>query len=60
MQPWEINYYAVGGSGADYQETYSAPGVRLYVTIPNEEHRQHASKVINSVNAGMKYKDIAW
>lgn len=60
MPNWEVYNYAVGGSGSDYQELYSAPGMKLYVTLPNEEHRQHASKVINSVNAGMKYNDIQW
>ena len=60
MQNWEVNYYAVAGSGSDYQELYSAPGMKLYVTLPNEEHRQHAHKVITSVNAGMKYSEIEW
>ncbi|MBR4618657.1 MAG: LCP family protein [Bacilli bacterium] len=60
MTSWEVNSYAVGGSGYDYQETYSMPGIKLYVTLPNEEHRLHASKVINSVLNGKKYKDISW
>lgn len=60
MPNWEINYYAVGGSGSDYQELYSMPGMKLYVTLPNEEHRQHAHKVITSVNAGIKYNEIGW
>ena len=60
MPSWEVNSYAVGGSGYQYQETYSMPGIKLYVTQPNEEHRLHASKVINSVLKGKKYKDISW
>ena len=60
MTSWEVNSYAVGGSGYDYQETYSMPGIKLYVTLPNEEHRLHTSKVINSVLNGKKYKDISW
>ena len=60
MPKWDIYNYAVGGSGYDYQELYSMPGVKLYVTLPNEEHRQHAHKVITSVNAGMKYNDVGW
>ena len=60
MQSWEINYYAVGGSSPDHQECYSAPGMKLYVTLPDEGHRQHAHKVITSINAGIKYNDIGW
>ena len=60
MEPWGLYSYAVGGSGDAHLETYTAPGIKLYVTLPNEEHRQHAKKVINSVNSGMKYNDVGW
>lgn len=60
MPKWDLYSYAVGGSGAAHLETYSMPGMILYVTLPDEPHRLHAKKVINSVNSGMKYNDVGW
>ena len=49
MNGWNIDSTYVKGDGAVYQETYSAPGMKLYVTKPNEASRKEVSKQINNL-----------
>ena len=49
MNSWHIDSTYVKGDGAVYQETYSAPGMKLYVMKPNEESRKEVSKQINNL-----------
>ena len=49
MNSWHIDSTYVEGDGAVYQETYSVPGVELYVMKPNEESRKEVSKQINNL-----------
>ena len=49
MNSWHIDSTYVKGDGAVYQETYSVPGVELYVMKPNEESRKEVSKQINNL-----------
>ena len=49
MNSWHIDSTYVKGDGAVYQETYSAPGMKLYVTKPNEASRKEASQQINNL-----------
>lgn len=58
MPSWKIYNNAVGGSGYDYQETYSMPGMKLYVTHQHEESRVRASQLINGMLNGKNYEEI--
>lgn len=50
MSKWNVHREAVTGTAASsYRETYSMPGMRLYVTIPDEESRKDASNRINEL-----------
>ena len=50
MSKWSVYREAVTGTAAStYRETYSMPGMRLYVTIPDEESRKDASNRINEL-----------
>ena len=49
MSKWNITSTYVKGNGAVYQETYSMPGMKLYVMKPNEESRKEVSKQINNL-----------
>ena len=50
MSKWSVYREAVTGIAAStYMETYSMPGMRLYVTIPDEESRKDASNRINEL-----------
>lgn len=49
MSGWNIDSTYVKGDGAVYQETYSAPGMKLYVTKPNEASRKETSQQINNL-----------
>lgn len=50
MSKWNVYREAVTGTAAStYRETYSMPGMRLYVTIPDEESRKDASNRINEL-----------
>lgn len=49
MNGWNINSTYVKGDGAVYQETYSAPGMKLYVMKPNEASRKETSQQINNL-----------
>ena len=58
MSSWNVYNYAVSGTGFDYQETYSAPGIKLYVTHPEEASRKYSSKLINGIMNGKEYNSI--
>lgn len=49
MSPWNITSTFVGGSGSDYRETYSMPGMNLYITYPDENSVKNVSKQINDL-----------
>lgn len=58
MSGWNVNNYAVSGDGFGYEETYSMPGVKLYVTYPDTPSVSFASKMINGMLANKKYSEI--
>ena len=45
---WTFNVQAVSANGS-MQETYSMPGMNLYVAIPIEESRVACSEAINNL-----------
>ena len=51
MARWNIVSYSVTGSGKQ-AETYSMPGIKLYVTEPNRNSIQKAIRLIDMVFAG--------
>ncbi len=51
MASWNIQSFAVTGKG-DMQETYSAPGQKLYVMRPNEDVVAYASTLVDKVMNG--------
>lgn len=58
MPSWSTYTYAVAGSGYSYQETYSMPGMDLYVTHKDENSRAFSSKIINSMLNGKKRETL--
>lgn len=48
---WNVKSYAVTGTGAS-NVTYSMPGRKLYVMIPNQATVDHAKELIDKVYAG--------
>lgn len=58
MSSWNIVNYAVSGSGYGYEETYSMPGVKLYVTYPEDASVAFGSKAINGMLSNKKYSEI--
>ena len=59
MPSWNTYTYAVSGSGYSYQETYSMPGMSLYVTHKDEASRVYASKLINGMLNGKTKESIS-
>lgn len=51
MSGWNVQSFAVSGKG-DSQETYSAPGLKLSVTWPNEDVVAYAQGLIQKVMDG--------
>lgn len=51
MASWDILTYSVSGTGA-YRVTYSAPGMELYVMLPDSEDVSRATELIDRVIAG--------
>ena len=49
MSPWNITSTFVGGAGSDYRETYSIPGMNLYITYPDENSVKNVSKQIKDL-----------
>ena len=59
MPSWNTYTYAVAGNGYSYQETYSMPGMSLYVTHKDETSRVYASKLINGMLNGKTKESIS-
>ena len=51
MASWNLRSYSAVGK-SDYQETYSAPGLSLYVIWPGEDSVNHAQSLIKKVING--------
>ena len=49
MSPWDVESTYVEGTGLDYRETYTMPGMDLYVTYPDEDSVKSVSKQIKDV-----------
>ncbi len=49
MSSWDISSTYVAGTSSDYRETYSMPGMNLYVTYPDENSVKNVSKQINDL-----------
>ena len=49
MSQWDITSTFVGGAGFDYRETYSMPGMNLYITYPDENSVKNVSKQIKDL-----------
>ena len=47
MSTWEITSLTVKGDHSDNLETYSMPGVKLYVTIPDEASRKEVESQLD-------------
>lgn len=47
MSPWKITSLTVKGDHSDNLETYSMPGVKLYVTIPDEASRKEVESQLD-------------
>lgn len=58
MPNWKVEKYTVLGSGYGYEKTYSMPKTNLYVTYPDENSRQEASRLINGILNNITYKDL--
>ena len=59
MPSWNTYTYAVAGNGYSYQETYSMPGINLYVGHKDETSRVYASKLINGMLNGKTKESIS-
>lgn len=46
MSSWDVESTYVEGTGFDYRETYTMPGMDLYVTYPDEDSVKSVSKQI--------------
>lgn len=57
MSSWEVHSIAVGIIDGKLQETYSMPGVNLYVSIPDKENVKYTSNVINGMLNDKKYTE---
>lgn len=51
MASWDVQSFAVTGL-SDYQETYSVPGLKLFVYWPKEDSIAHANKLIQRMLNG--------
>ena len=49
MSSWDVESTYVEGTGFDYRETYTMPGMDLYVTYPDEDSVKSVSKQIKDV-----------
>ena len=56
MASWDIKSYTVTGTGAK-RETYSMPGQKVYVTIPNYDTVDHAKGLMEKVFDGKLVTD---
>lgn len=53
MASWNVQSFSVSGTG-DSKESYSSPGHKSYVMVPNEADVSHAKYLISLVFAGHK------
>ena len=51
MASWNVQTFALTGTGSR-EETYSAPGMSLYVMHPNEKAVAYAEELLDRVLAG--------
>ena len=51
MASWDVQSFAVTGL-SDYQETYSVPGLKLFVYWPKEDSIAYANKLIQRMLNG--------
>lgn len=58
MPKWKVISRAVESSGSALMETYSMPGMNLYVTFPDENSVRTASTIINGMLENKKYDTI--
>ncbi len=58
MASWQIDSTAVKIYDGAYQETYSMPGMNLYISKPDPESINTLSKIINSMLNDKKYADL--
>lgn len=58
MKTWEVNTIAVGIMDGKIQPTYSAPGINLYVSIPDPKSIKRTTKIIKAVLNDKKYTEI--
>lgn len=57
MKSWSVYSIDIKGYGSS-SETYSMPGWILYVMIPNDDSINSASRIINGMISGKRYKQI--
>ena len=58
MPSWTVISRAVDSSGSALVETYSMPGMNLYVAFPDENSVRTASTIINGMLENKKYDTI--
>ena len=58
MPKWKVISRAVESSGSALMETYSMPGMNLYVAFPDENSVRTASTIINGMLENKKYDTI--
>lgn len=58
MPKWKVISRAVESSGSALMETYSMPGMNLYVAFPDENSVRTASTIINGILENKKYDTI--
>ncbi len=58
MPKWKVISRAVESSGSALTETYSMPGMNLYVAFPDENSVRTASTIINGILENKKYDTI--
>ena len=58
MPSWTVISRAVDSSGSALVETYSMPGMNLYVAFPDENSVKTASTIINGMLENKKYDTI--
>lgn len=58
MPKWKVISRAVESSGSALTETYSMPGMNLYVAFPDENSVRTASTIINGMLENKKYDTI--
>ena len=60
MKSWKIARQQLSGTGKMGVETYSMPGWKLWVMIPNESSVNKNSNNINNMNNGKSLKKLGF